>query len=96
MCTNDLGSGFSCKCLDVFRGTRCERKLKPCDAKPCKNQGICKDLAKNGENWFDCGCKEGYGGKLCQYLYGRLIYIKIHFTSTSIVIFEDSNFQITS
>ncbi len=44
--------------------------MKPCDGEPCKNGGTCSELENRSQPGFECACKEGYGGRTCQYFYG--------------------------
>ena len=51
-------SGFSCKCLAGYTGTRCQHNKNECASSPCVH-GSCVD----GLNGYSCVCFEGYVGK---------------------------------
>lgn len=50
----------------VKKGNNCRHLFhleeNKCHPSPCKNSGICTET----EDGFDCSCKEGYKGKLCE------------------------------
>ena len=35
---------------------------KPCDAQPCKNEGVCQNVGSS----FSCACVGSYEGKTCE------------------------------
>lgn len=40
-----------------------EDKPSPCESQPCKNDAVCE--IKDGEPPYQCLCKIGWKGKLC-------------------------------
>ncbi|CAD5124310.1 DgyrCDS12602 [Dimorphilus gyrociliatus] len=57
------GSTFGCRCLNIFSGSRCEFRVNPCSAGPCKNDGTCRPLV---DGTFSCDCRGGYIGLTCE------------------------------
>ncbi|XP_035256854.1 protein eyes shut homolog [Anguilla anguilla] len=51
----------SCECQAGFAGPNCEDDVDECASSPCRNRGICQDLA----NRFRCICPLGHFGALC-------------------------------
>ena len=45
-----------------------------CDSSPCKNGGICKNV----ENSFECTCKQGYTGVICDKKGNKMFVGKLH------------------
>uniref|UniRef100_A0A1I7SRU5 EGF-like domain protein n=1 Tax=Bursaphelenchus xylophilus TaxID=6326 RepID=A0A1I7SRU5_BURXY len=61
-CKNVTG-GFECKCMDVFKGHRCEEDVDECENENvCLNDGVCE----NRHGSFRCICPNGLTGKHCE------------------------------
>ncbi|XP_069105610.1 fibropellin-1-like [Argopecten irradians] len=59
------GDSFQCACQSGFTGSTCETVVKPCDAKPCQNNGQCLNKV-SGSNQYTCVCVDGYKGTNCE------------------------------
>jgi hypothetical protein len=55
--------GFQCECNKEFTGRRCQRRRNQCHPNPCKNHGQC---VRDDTGTFQCMCKAGHGGRLCE------------------------------
>lgn len=91
-CVNTPGVGFRCSCQPGYTGKYChESKLyffcillsfvltptssdiNDCKINPCENGGTCVDKV----NAFQCICKEGWEGALCNIGMSELIKLKL-------------------
>ncbi|CAF4564324.1 unnamed protein product [Rotaria magnacalcarata] len=54
--------GFTCECLPSFTGLRCEDQ-DGCSTQPCKNRGVCANLAGGS---YECQCRTGFEGPTCE------------------------------
>lgn len=57
-CKDQLG-GYTCLCVQGYRGDNCEHNLDECDSQPCQNGAKCVD----GVNKYVCECRHGFTGK---------------------------------
>ena len=57
ICSNERG-GYSCRCLENYLGSRCEREHVCLRHSPCLNQGLCKP---HGEEYY-CECSSSFTG----------------------------------
>ncbi|CAF1554092.1 unnamed protein product [Adineta ricciae] len=62
ICSNERG-GYSCRCLENYLGSRCEREHVCLKHSPCLNQGLCKP---HGEEYY-CECSSSFTGDHCEY-----------------------------
>lgn len=68
--------GFKCICPIGFAPPFCDRKLGPCDAHKCMNNGRCiasvndtldyRFLINSVLYLFSCNCSKGFSGKFCE------------------------------
>ena len=63
-CKNTVGS-YSCSCTLQFQGYNCERQVNLCTAGPCKNDAECRPTNNNGALGYECICKPGDRGRIC-------------------------------
>lgn len=54
-------TGGKCTCNPGYNGTHCHENINDCRGNPCLNGGTCVDLV----NSFQCICREGWSGNLC-------------------------------
>ncbi|KAK3597674.1 hypothetical protein CHS0354_040047 [Potamilus streckersoni] len=65
-CENTGLNSYICKCLDRYRGAKCEIDTDPCQESPCFNNGICTNI-KGIPNEYHCTCTKEHMGRRCEY-----------------------------
>ncbi|GBP20653.1 Protein eyes shut homolog [Eumeta japonica] len=60
--------GYECQCCPGWVGPHCEER-DACAPSPCRNNGICVDLAQPNNNTYQCLCPYGIVAEIILYLF---------------------------
>ncbi|CAF5177835.1 unnamed protein product, partial [Rotaria magnacalcarata] len=62
-----LSTTYACQCLSPYGDTNCDTLINVCTPNPCFNNGICVRDPKKQDGTYQCNCKNGYTGTMCEY-----------------------------
>ncbi|CAM4742153.1 unnamed protein product [Rotaria magnacalcarata] len=62
-----LSTTYACQCLSPYGDTNCDTLINVCTPNPCFNNGICVRDPKKQDGTYQCNCRNGYTGTMCEY-----------------------------
>ena len=62
MCVNS----FNCNCSQGFIWNHCVYMIAAWASQPCRNNGMCIDVAVNDTTTFNCQCVDGFTVEMCK------------------------------